>query len=171
MTVHQQFHLRGCSGFHHSHQRHVNRIRHGDISDAAFGFGRCDKIGLLRRSAQLPPHMDTAPVEINICPCQTVQLAHTQAGSQQNYNVIVVISAAVLHELQVSLLLLLSQRVTHIGILRHHVRQLEFERILADDVIIHRHFKRRPDNALQHTDGVLLDAAVVQEHKPALCVG
>ena len=40
-----------------------------------------------------------------------------------------------------------------------------------DCVGTNRHFKRRPDNALQHTDGVLLDAAVVQEHKPALCVG
>lgn len=34
--------------------------------------------------------MDTAPVEVNICPCQTVQLAHTQAGSQQDHNVIIV---------------------------------------------------------------------------------
>ena len=115
--------------------------------------------------------MDTAPVEINICPCQTVQLAHTQTGSQQDHNVIIVIPAAVLHELQILLLLLLGQCVAYIGVLRHHIRQLELERIFADDVIIHRHFKRRSDNALQYADGVLLDAAVVQEHEPALCVG
>ena len=115
--------------------------------------------------------MNTASVEVNICPCQTVQLAHTQAGSQQNHNVIIVIPAAVLHELQILLLLLLGQRIAYIGILRHHIRQLELERVLADDVIIHRHFKCRSDNALQHTDGVLLDAAVVQKHEPALCVG
>lgn len=124
-------------------------------------FGRCDEIGLLRCPAQLPPHMDTAPVEVNICPCQTVQLAHTQAGSQQDYNVIIVIPAAVLHELQILLLLLLGQRIAYISILWHHIRQLELERILANDVIIHCHFKCWSDNALQDTDGVLLDAAVV----------
>ena len=114
--------------------------------------------------------MNTASVEVNICPCQTVQLAHAQAGSQQNHNVIIVIPAAVLHELQILLLLFLGQRVAYIGVLWYYIGQLELERILADDVIIHRHFKRRSDNTLQYPDGVLLDAAVVQEHKPALCV-
>ena len=51
VTVYQQFHLRRRSSLHHPHQRHVNRVRHGDVSDAAFGFGRCDKIGLLCRPA------------------------------------------------------------------------------------------------------------------------
>ena len=115
--------------------------------------------------------MNAAPVEVNICPCQTVQLTHTQAGSQQDHNVIIVVPTAVLHELKILLLLLLGQRIAYIGVFWHHVRQLELERVLADDVIIHRHFKCRSDNALQDADGVLLDAAVVQEHKPAFCVG
>ena len=106
--------------------------------------------------------MDTAPVKVNVRPCQTVQLAHAQAGSQQNHNVIIIVPTAVLHELQILLLLRLGQCVACIGILRHHVGQLELEGILADDIIVYSHFKCWPNNALHNANGILHYSFIVE---------
>ena len=115
--------------------------------------------------------MDTVPFKVDICSCQAIQLTHTQAGSHKNDDIIIIVATVVLNELQIFLLLLSGQGITHISILRHNIRQLELEWILADDVILHRHLKRRSDNALQNSYGVLLEAAVMQKHKPAFCIG
>ena len=114
--------------------------------------------------------VDTSSVEVDVCLGQAIEFTNTQPSPQQDHNIIIVIPAAVLHELQILLLLLLGQRIAYISILRHHIRQLELERILANDVIIHCHFKCRSDNALQNTDGVLLQTLVVQGNEPSLSI-
>ena len=170
-TIHQCFHLRRCSGFYCTPKRRTNGICHRDIADAAFGFRRCDKVGLFSRPAKLPPDMDTVPFKVDICSCQAIQLTHTQAGSHKNDDIIIIVATVVLNELQIFLLLLSGQGIAHISVLRHNVRQLELKWILADDVILYRHLKRRSDNALQNPYGVLLETAVMQKHEPAFRIG
>ena len=170
-TIHQRFHFRGRSGFYYTPQRCTNGICHGNIADTAFCFRRCDKVGLFSRPAKLPPDMDTVPFKVDICSCQAIQLTHTQAGSHKNDDIIIIVAAIVLNELQIFLLLFSGQGIAHISVLRHNVRQLELKWILADDVILHRHLKRRSDNALQDSYGVLLETAVMQKHEPAFRIG
>ena len=170
-AIHQCFHFRGRSGFYYTPQRCTNGICHGNIADTAFCFRRCDKVGLFSRPAKLPPDMDTVSFKVDICPCQAVQLAHTQAGPQKNDDIIIIVAAVVLNELQIVLLLFPGQCIAHISVLRHNIRQLELEWILADNVILHRHLKRRSDNALQDSYGVLLETAVMQKHEPAFRIG
>ena len=166
-TIHQCFHLRGRSGVYYTPQRRTNGICHRDIADAAFGFRRRDEVGLFSRPAKLPPHMDAVPFKVDICSCQAIQLTHTQAGSHKNDDIIIIVAAIVLNELQIFLLLHSGQGIAHISVLRHNVRQLELERILADNVILYRHLKRWSDNTLQNSNGVLLETAVMQKHEPA----
>ena len=166
-TIHQRFHFRGRSGFYYTPQRCTNGICHGNIADTAFCFRRCDKVGLFSRPTKLPPHMDTVPLKVDICSCQAIQLTHTQAGSHKNDDIIIIVSAIVLNELQIFLLLFSGQGIAHISVLRHNVRQLELKWILADDVILYRHLKRRSDNALQDSYGVLLETAVHQKENPS----
>ena len=163
--------LCGCSGFYYTPQRCTNGICHGNIADTAFCFRRCDKVGLFSRPAKLPPDMDTVPFKVDICSCQAIQLTHTQAGSHKNDDIIIIVAAIVLNELQIFLLLFSGQGIAHISVLRHNVRQLELKWILADDVILYRHLKRRSDNALQDSYGVLLETAVMQKHEPAFRIG
>ena len=111
------------------------------------------------------------PFKVDICSCQAVQLAHTQAGSHKNDDIIIIVAAIVLNELQIFLLLFSGQGIAHISVLRHNVRQLELKWILADDVILHRHLECRSDNALQDSYGVLLETAVMQKHEPAFRIG
>ena len=170
-TIHQRFHFRGRSGFYYTPQRCTNGICHGNIADTAFCFRRCDKVGLFSRPAKLPPDMDTVPFKVDICSCQAIQLTHTQAGSHKNDDIIIIVAAIVLNELQIFLLLFSGQGIAHISVLRHNIGQLELEWILADDVILHRHLKRRSDNALQDSYGVLLETAVMQKHEPAFRIG
>ena len=170
-TIHQRFHFRGRSGFYYTPQRCTNGICHGNIADAAFGFRRCDKVGLFSRPTKLPPHMDAVSFKVDICSCQAVQLAHTQAGPQKNDDIIIIVAAVVLNELQIVLLLFPGQCIAHISVLRHNIRQLELEWILANDVILHRHLECRSDNALQDSNGVLLETTVMQKHEPAFCIG
>ena len=170
-TIHQRFHFRGRSGFYYTPKRRTNGICHGNIADAAFGLWRCNKVGFFSRPAKLPPDMDTVPFKVDICSCQAIQLAYTQAGSHKNDDIIIIVAAIVLNELQIFLLLLSGQCITHISVLRHNIRQLELEWILADDVILYRHLKRRSDNALQDSYGVLLETAVMQKHEPAFRIG
>ena len=51
VSVHQQFYLGRYPVFHHPLQGQVDSIRHGNRSNAAFGLGSGDEIGLLRCSA------------------------------------------------------------------------------------------------------------------------
>ena len=111
------------------------------------------------------------PLKVDICSCQAIQLAHPQAGSHKNDDIIIIVAAVVLNELQIFLLLFSGQGIAHISVLRHNVRQLELKWILADNVILYRHLKRRSDNALQDSYGVLLETAVMQKHEPAFRIG
>lgn len=77
--------------------------------------------------------MDTVPFKVDICSCQAIQLTHTQAGSHKNDDIIIIVAAIVLNELQIFLLLFSGQGIAHISVLRHNVRQLELEWILADN--------------------------------------
>lgn len=111
------------------------------------------------------------PFKVDICSCQAVQLAYTQAGSHKNDDIIIIVATVVLNELQIFLLLLSGQSITHISVLWHNIGQFELERILADDVILHRHLECRSDNALQDSYGVLLETAVMQKHESAFRIG
>ena len=133
-TIYQCFYLCGRSGFYYTPQRCTNGICHGNIADTAFCFRRCDKVGLFSRPAKLPPDMDTVPFKVDICSCQAIQLTYTQAGFHKNDDIIIIVAAIVLNELQIFLLLFSGQCITHISVLRHNIRQLELKWILADVV-------------------------------------
>ena len=133
-AIHQRFHFRGRSGFYYTPQRCTNGICHGNIADTAFCFRRCDEVGLFSRPAKLPPDMDTVPFKVDICSCQAIQFTHTQASSHKNDDIIIIVAAIVLNELQIVLLLLSGQGIAHISVLRHNIRQLELKWILADVV-------------------------------------
>lgn len=156
VTVRRQFRPWGRFGSHHPHKRRINHVRHRDVSDGVFGFGRCDKIGFFRHPAQLPPIVNTAAVKAHTRPRQTAQPALAQPGSRRDRNVITVISTAVLRESQTLLLPPLCQRAAHIGVLWAHVGQPEAERFRANDVIIRRRFKRRSDNAPRYAEASCL---------------
>ena len=68
-------------------------------------------------------------------------------------------------------LLLLCERIPHIGILGNHIGQLELERVFADQIIIHSHFKGGPYHTLQNADGILLDSFIMQKNEPAFRIG
>ena len=53
--------------------------------------------------------MDAVPFKVDICSCQAIQLTHTQAGSHKNDDIIIIVSAIVLNELQIFLLLFSGQ--------------------------------------------------------------
>ena len=156
----------------HPLEGHVDHVRHGDGADPTLGFGAGDEIGPVGCSAQLAPHIETAAGKIQIRLGEAVQFADPQPGAQQDHDVVVIAPAAVLLEkLEIQVLLLPGEGRPHKGILGDHVRELEFERVLADHVIVHSHFKGGADHALHRADGALLVPPVVEGDEPGLGVG
>ena len=170
-AIYQHFHLGRGSILQDVFQGHIHCVCHGNGANTAFGLGAADKIGLVRRFGELPPHMNTAPVKVKIALGQPIQLTDTETCPQQDHHIIIVAATAVFHEeLKVLFLLFPAQSSPHIGVTRNHIGQFELKRVLSQDVIVNSHFEGWADNALHHANGVLFIPAVMQGHKPAFCV-
>ena len=114
-AIYQHFHLGRGAILQNAFQGHIHRVCHGNGANTALGLGTADKIGLVCRSGELPPHMNAATVKVKIALGQPIQLADTEACPQQDHHIVIVAAAAVFHEeLKVLFLLFPAQSCPYI---------------------------------------------------------
>ena len=65
-AIYQHFHLGRGAILQNAFQGHIHRVCHGNGANTALGLGTADKIGLVCRSGELPPHMNATTVKVKI---------------------------------------------------------------------------------------------------------
>ncbi len=131
----------------------VNIVLHGEDPGACVGLGGGDVLGAVASALKLMVDADGFGLHVQIADSQATKLGDPQACVEQDVDAIIVFAEALVLQSK-------SQEFSHLlpadgipgdGIVDQDLRHLEVKGILAENVILHRRCKGRP----QHTaDGV-----------------
>ena len=143
-------------------------VRHGDVPLSAGRLGLFHIVLAVPGPGQLPLHLDPPGLKVQVRPGQSVEFTDPHSRPQQNDDLVVVlgIMPALPDKDQEPLFDLPGDRLAGLGIVGHHIGDLEGKRIAPDDVILHRHLKGRTQNAPDAGDGAVSPAILIQFDEP-----
>ena len=137
-------------------QRLVDLLAHGNLPRSLFGLGLVYIVAEFAVPQELVIHMDAAVFKIQFYR-QAAQFRDTEAGPQQNYDLIAIlpVDRVAAGEGQETVLLILSQRDFFLCIILQDIGHSEVERVFPDAVILNRRIEGGLQRPFPVTDGLV----------------
>lgn len=173
VAINHRFRLDLWTALQYLFQSVIHRIGHRQITASAACLGFLNVVFTTTLTNQLMIYSDSAILEVQILSGQTAELADSHAGFQKHYKLIVVfgVGFVALDEIHPDRQLFLGECGPRHRIVHHHIRQLKYEWIFPDRILIASHLKCGLNDTSHTGDGTVTSAILLQFGEPLFGIG